>query len=354
MNAELSLYDSARAALSAAVRVDEVKDVRNQAEKMRLYGRQANDRGLMADAMELQLRAERRLGELLLAAKEAGQLSRGGRPRGETSPAGGPVLPAVRLVDAGISKNLSANAQKLAAVPEAAFETVVERAREKIEIGRAVLVNPVKDLSTNEKQLRRKIREMQLGAKQRAFPAKKYGVVLADPEWPFATWSDAGKDRAAENHYPTSLLPVIAARPVGELAAPDCALFLWITRPLLPAGFMVLEAWGFSYVTCFVWDKVEPGTGFWCRDNAEILLLGRRGDIPCPAMGTQYPALVSERKRAHSEKPEWAIDMVEAYFPHLPRIELNARQRRPGWDAWGFEAPDDEPTAPESSGRVNA
>jgi N6-adenosine-specific RNA methylase IME4 len=333
---ELALYDAARSALSSALRIDEVQQVRDQAERMRLYARQANDRGLMADAMEIQLRAERRLGELLIEAKAQGQIVAHRHKRSE-----GEQFPVVRLAEAGIGRKLSMKAQQLAEVPEAAFETVLERAREKIEVGRAVLVNPAKDFSTHDKQLRRKIREAQLGARQRALPAKQYGVIYADPEWPFATWSEAGKGRAAENHYPTSLLPVIASRPVERIAAADCALFLWITRPLLPAGLAVLEAWGFAYVTSFIWDKVEAGTGYWARDNAEILLLGRRGDIPCPAMGTQYPALVAERKRGHSVKPEWAAAMIEAYFPHLPKIELNARAHRPGWDAWGLEAPED-------------
>jgi N6-adenosine-specific RNA methylase IME4 len=30
--------------------------------------------------------------------------------------------------------------------------------------------------------------------------------------------------------------------------------------------------------------------------------------------------------------------MIEAYFPNLPKIELNRRgSPRPGWEAWGNE-----------------
>ncbi len=51
----------------------------------------------------------------------------------------------------------------------------------------------------------------------------------------------------------------------------------------------------------------------------------------------------------HSEKPEISLELIEAYFPTLPKIELNRRgQARPGWDAWGLEAEtssDDEPDA---------
>jgi N6-adenosine-specific RNA methylase IME4 len=47
------------------------------------------------------------------------------------------------------------------------------------------------------------------------------------------------------------------------------------------------------------------------------------------------------RGSKHSEKPEAFYELIESYFPNLPKIELNARQRRPGWDAWGLEAPND-------------
>ena len=38
-----------------------------------------------------------------------------------------------------------------------------------------------------------------------------------------------------------------------------------------------------------------------------------------------------------SEKPSAFLEMIEAYFPSLPKIEPNARKRRPNWDGWGNE-----------------
>ena len=56
------------------------------------------------------------------------------------------------------------------------------------------------------KKHERKKREHDLGAKIVALPQKKYGVILADPEWRFEPWSrETGMDRAADNHYPTSV-----------------------------------------------------------------------------------------------------------------------------------------------------
>jgi hypothetical protein len=52
---------------------------------------------------------------------------------------------------------------------------------------------------------------------------------------------------------------------------------------------------------------------------------------------------------AHSAKPELSLQLVEEYFPTLPKIELNRRgPPRAGWDAWGNETePTEEPTRNE-------
>src|ERR1700730_16038389 len=119
-------------------------------------------------------------------------------------------------------------------------------------------------MSTMDKKERRAAREAELGAKQRWFPAKRYGVILADPEWRFEPYSrETGMDRAADNHYPTSTTEVIASRAVEKIAADDCVLFLWATVPMLPDALAVMAAWGFKYRTNFTWGKNRVGTGYW-------------------------------------------------------------------------------------------
>ena len=161
-------------------------------------------------------------------------------------------------------------------------------------------------------------------------------------------------DRAADNHYATSLTKTIMAIDVASIAAKDCVLYLWATRPMMKDAIAIMEAWGFKYKTQQAWDKMKLGTGYWAVDQHEILLVGTRGEpedpyeillvgtrgkIPCPAPGTQWPSIVRERKRGHSVKPEWAYQMIETHFPNVPKCELFARQARPGWDCWGAEAP---------------
>lgn len=190
------------------------------------------------------------------------------------------------------------------------------------------------------KKEKRTEREAELGEKQQALPDRRYGVIVADPEWRFEPWSrTTGMDRAADNHYPTSVTEVIAAREVPSISADDCALFLWATAPMLPQALLVMEAWGFDYRSHFVWAKDRQGTGYWSRNKHELLLIGVRGQVPAPAPGTQWPSLIEAVVGEHSAKPERFLEMIEEYFPSLPKIELNRRgSARPGWDAWGNEA----------------
>ena len=85
-------------------------------------------------------------------------------------------------------------------------------------------------------------------------PAEKFDVIYADPPWTFRTWSAEGKGRSPEKHYDCMSLADIRALPVSDIAAGNCALFLWVTDPLLPEGLKLMEAWGFKFKTiAFVW-----------------------------------------------------------------------------------------------------
>jgi len=186
---------------------------------------------------------------------------------------------------------------------------------------------------------RRAQRELDLASAQTALPTQRYGVIVADPEWRFEPHSrETGMDRAADNHYPTSVTDVIAERDVPSIAADDCVLFLWATVPMLRDALRVMEAWGFEYKSHAIWDKVHIGTGYWFRNRHELLLVGTKGAIPAPAMGDQFASVMTIARKEHSAKPEQFLELIEQYFPNLPKIELNRRgEPRTGWDAWGNE-----------------
>lgn len=138
MNA-LIKYEAAIHALAECKAVDEVKAWADKAAAMQAYGRMAKDKTLEIDAAEIRIRAERRLGEMLVSQKADSGLSVGSRGQfaGKT-PDGLAVVTkdrqktAPKLADAGISKDLSSRAQKLAAVPSAEFEAEVGEWRERV------------------------------------------------------------------------------------------------------------------------------------------------------------------------------------------------------------------------------
>jgi len=214
-------------------------------------------------------------------------------------------------------------------------------------VSAATVNSDIQELNANRseperqtKAERRAQREAELADKQTALPSQRYGVIVADPEWRFEPYSrETGMDRAADNHYPTNATDLIAQRDVPSIAADDCVLFLWATVPMLEDAMDVLRAWGFKYKSHAIWDKVHIGTGYWFRNRHELLLVGTKGDIPAPAMGEQFASVMTIARKEHSAKPEQFLELIEQYFPNLPKIELNRRgPPRPGWDAWGNEA----------------
>jgi N6-adenosine-specific RNA methylase IME4 len=239
--------------------------------------------------------------------------------------------------DAMPSGTSRARYQKLAAA-KPKLKAIAKKLREQGKDATPTAV--VRELTQGDKKTARTQREKALGAKQLALPDKRYGVIVADPEWNDTVWSEeTGMDRHASNHYPTSDPSVIASRPVASIAAKDAVLFLWTTNQHLRIAIGVLESWGFEYKSNYIWGKDHISTGRWNRSKHEILLIGTHGKVPCPAPGTQWDSLIMAPKGKHSEKPECFLEMVEQYYPTMPKIELNRRGApRPGWDAWGNEA----------------
>ena len=192
-------------------------------------------------------------------------------------------------------------------------------------------------------------------------PRHHYGAILADPPWRFRTWDNRvsipkarkigthGTNTSAATHYATLELDEIRALPVGELAATDCSLFLWACWPNLLDAFAVIEAWGFTYKTAaFVWTKAHAGQvelfqddiegllgmGYWTRANSEPCLLATRGRPK--RLAADVRQAIIEPRREHSRKPDCVGGRIERLVAG-PYLELFARARRSGWDAWGNE-----------------
>ena len=172
---------------------------------------------------------------------------------------------------------------------------------------------------------------------------KLYGVIYADPPWRFEPYSrDTGMDRAADNHNATMSLDDLRAITIP--AADDAVLFLWATAPMMPEALSVMAAWGFTYKSQCVWVKDRIGTGYWFRNQHELLLVGTKGRIPAPAQGDQFASVIEATVRQHSAKPAVFAEMIKEMFPSASLLEMFAREARLGWAAWGNEAPTSEVT----------
>jgi N6-adenosine-specific RNA methylase IME4 len=181
-----------------------------------------------------------------------------------------------------------------------------------------------------------------------ALAGQKYGTIVADPPWRFI--NRTGK--IAPEHkrlarYETMSTSEISALPVADVAADRSHLYLWAPNALVPEAFEVMRSWGFTYKSMLVWHKVRKdggsdgrGVGFYFRNVTETVLFGVRGRLRTFQPGRSQVNLIATRKREHSRKPDELYPIIEACSPG-PFLELFARYPRPGWSAWGNEAPED-------------
>ena len=187
------------------------------------------------------------------------------------------------------------------------------------------------------------------------FPNKKYNIIYADPPWSYRTWTAKGGHKSASAHYKTMDIEDIKSLPIQDICEKDCVLFIWVTFPNLIEGIASLSSWGVPYKTCgFVWVKTNKnyninqtsflpqdsfntfyGLGYWTRANSELCLIGTKGKIR--RQSNSVHQIIYDPIREHSRKPDCTRDKIVELMGDIPRIELFARQKHEGWDAWGNE-----------------
>ncbi len=274
-----------------------------------------------------------------------------------------------RLVDGGEiphhEKVVGRNgvAQPIAKPIRTMFLPEKQNVRELKKVAKAIRTAEMKDNRTSRLRMVNIIAER--GRKASAeMPRAAYAVGYADPPWEQEAYSDeTGQDKGLK--YPSMPLEEIKALCAGDKSpfTKDAVLFLWVTANRLADGLAVLQAWGFEYVTCMVWDKQHIGMGRWVRDRHELVLIAKRGNISmAPLMGTQPESLYAEAKTEHSRKPVWFAEQIDGLWPELRKLELFQRKesltggdvRLNGmWDFWGFESGDvEEDAAPTETAAV--
>jgi N6-adenosine-specific RNA methylase IME4 len=186
-------------------------------------------------------------------------------------------------------------------------------------------------------------------------PTQTYDIIYADPPWDYHGKMQYDRScikdvnvgfrrkvfiSAATFQYPTMKLRDLEKLDVPSISASDCLLFLWTTGPQMANAISLGSAWGFAYKTvAFVWDKMNHNPGRYTLSQTEFCLVFKKGRIPSPRGARNVKQLVRSRREAHSAKPEEVIDGITAMFPSQRKIDLFARRRFQGWDAWGLEAP---------------
>lgn len=177
-----------------------------------------------------------------------------------------------------------------------------------------------------------------------------YDVILADPPWSYTGAQD--KWGAAAKFYKTMTdQELLSFERVQELLSPRGVLFMWATCPRLDFALKVLEAWGLTYRgVAFVWVKTRAdGTPIRAqgvrpsvvKPLTELVLVASRVRVGRPMpLGPGAESVVQTvfaPREEHSKKPLEVHKRIEALYPQGTKLELFARDRQPGWDAWGDE-----------------
>jgi len=170
----------------------------------------------------------------------------------------------------------------------------------------------------------------------------RFKIIYADPPWSYNTKS-VPPSKEVTNHYSTLPIKELKNIPIQMLTDKDCFLFLWATFPCLPESLELVNAWGFSYKTiAFNWVKKNKksdgwfwGLGAYTRANSEICILGKKGSPK--VLSRKVHQIIDSRVREHSRKPDEVRDKIVELCGDVPRLELFARDRTPGWYVWGNE-----------------
>jgi len=167
----------------------------------------------------------------------------------------------------------------------------------------------------------------------------KYKTIVIDPPWNVCCnlTNEKFYRTGRKLPYKTMSDEEITAFQIDDFADSDCDLFMWTTHTKLPVALQVSKEWGFKYHVLLIWDKMGGVciNGFY--RNTELVVYAYRGRQQVNTReGNYIPTLFKEKATTHSKKPNVFYEWVRKRTPE-PRIDLFARQKHFGFDAWGDE-----------------
>lgn len=176
----------------------------------------------------------------------------------------------------------------------------------------------------------------------------QYDLIYADPPW---KQSKGGKKSVRENSsgkpldYPVCSLDEIKEHLSLATAASgdNSILFLWTIDKYLFEAQEIAESLGYKLHARMIWDKVTGiPAAFTVRYGHEYLLYMYKGKLTPVAKEERgkIHTVFREKVTKHSKKPEIAYEIIERLYPNLKKLEMYARNTRPGWDCFGNEVTD--------------
>ena len=174
-------------------------------------------------------------------------------------------------------------------------------------------------------------------------PSGKFEILYADPPWDYKGQlqhnGKGGSDTGgAVRHYSTVTLDDLIGLDVPGIMAENSLLFMWTSSPHLDQAIDLGKGWGFSWATvAFVWNKMKTNPGFYTLSQCELCLVFKHGKIPAPRGARNIRQYVEVERGQHSQKPPEVAKRIKKMFPSQRKIELFAREKTPGWTAWGNE-----------------
>jgi len=208
--------------------------------------------------------------------------------------------------------------------------TTFQRALTVVEEGSEELKEKVRKGKTSITYAYKSVKRKAKHEQTPALPKGQFDIIYADPPWEY----EVPLRGDPEFHYQTMTTQTICDLEIPM--AENAILFLWATNPKLEDALKVMKAWGFQYKTNLVWIKEKFGTGYYFRGQHELLLIGKKGEIPPPTEENRPPSVLEAPRKGHSEKPNVVYEIIEKMYPNRKYLELFARNKKNGWASWGL------------------